>query len=181
MPPTAKSWSPMLWIAAGFLVVSIAARFVPHLPNMTPVTALALFAGAWLPVPLALPLALGGLFIGDVALGWVAQNLMGYLAIALTVALGAWLRARQRPLVIGGAALSGSLVFFILSNFGVWLEGVLYPRTWDGLVACFAAGVPFYRHQLIGDLVATALLFGGFAVVCRWCGRPAPIPVSVRH
>ena len=169
-----------MWLAVGFLVVGILARFVPHLPNMTPVTALALFAGAWLPVPLALTLTISGMVIGDVALGWVAQNLIGYLAIGLTVGLGVWLRARQRPLVIAGTALSGSLLFFLLSNFGVWLEGLLYPRTWDGLVACYAAGLPFYRHQLAGDLIATTVLFGGFALACHW-RRGRPIPVSVRH
>ncbi|MBI4227972.1 MAG: hypothetical protein HY600_06870 [Candidatus Omnitrophica bacterium] len=158
----------MMWTAVGFFAVGALARFIPHPPNLTPLTAMALFAGAWLPMPVALVLAVGALFVGDLALGWGPQNLLGYVALGLTVLLGARLRSRWRPLAIGGATLSGSLLFYLLSNFGVWLEGLLYPRTGAGLVACYVAGIPFYRWQLVGDLAYTALLFGGFSLVCRW-------------
>lgn len=180
MPPSERSSSPMFWAAVAFCGVGVLARFIPHLPNVTPLTAMALFAGAWLPTPIAFLLAVGALFVGDVALGWVAQNLMGYFAIGLTVLLGAWVRSRRRPVAIAGAALSGSLLFFLLSNFGVWLEGLLYPKTWAGLVACYVAGIPFYRHQLLGDVVYTALLFGGFALVCRWRRWAVPSPAAAR-
>ncbi len=180
MPPSAKSSSPMMWTAAGFLAVGALVRFIPHPYNLTPLTAMALFAGASLPAPVALVLAVGALFVGDVALGWVAQNLMGYLAIGLTVLLGLGVRRGRRPVAITGAALSGSLIFFLLSNFGVWLEGLLYPKTWAGLVACYVAGIPFYRHQLLGDLAYTALLFGGFALVCRWRRWAVPSPAAAR-
>ena len=180
MPPSVKSSSPMFWTAVGFLAVGTLARFIPHPYNMTPLTAMALFAGAWLPAPVAFLLGVGALFVGDVALGWVAQNLMGYVAIGVTVLLGLGLRPGRRPVAIAGGTLSGSLLFFLLSNFGVWLEGLLYPRTWEGLIACYVAGIPFYRHQLAGDAVFAALLFGGFALVCRWRGWMASSPAAAR-
>lgn len=156
--------------ALGFFLVGAMGRFLPHPPNVTPLTAMALFAGAQFPAPVAMLLGVGALLVGDVALGWGPQNLMGYPSMVLTVLLGLWLRRRRRPLPLAGAALAGSTLFFLLSNFGVWLEGLLYPRTWAGLVACYVAGIPFYRQQVVGDLAYTALLFGGYAVLCRRCG-----------
>lgn len=163
----------MKLMALGFLVVGAVARFLPHPPNMTPLTAMALFAGTQFPWPYAMGLGIGAMLVGDIALGWTPQNLAGYLVMAITVAIGRWVRRHPKPARVAGGAVSGSLLFFILSNFGVWLEGWLYPRTWEGLTACYVAGIPFYRNQLLGDLAYTALLFGGFALMHRWveCGR----------
>ena len=63
------------------------------------------------------------------------------------------------------ASVAGSTLFFFISNFGVWLLGCgqgWYPATMNGLAHCFAAGIPFYRNSLAGDLVYTAVLFGSF-------------------
>ncbi len=162
-----RSW-PMMVTAVAFLGGGAVVRFLPHPPNLTPLTAMALLAGVAWPMPVAALFAIGAMLVGDLALGWVSQNLMGYVSLALIVALGTRLRARLRPGRMMGSAVAGSSIFFLLSNFGVWVEGRLYPRTWDGLVACYVAGLPFYRNQLAGDLLYTALLVGGFAWLCRW-------------
>lgn len=174
-----KSW-PMMVTAVAFLGVGAVVRFLPHPPNLTPLTAMALLAGVAWPMPVAALFAIGAMLVGDLALGWVAQNLMGYVSLALIVALGTRLRARLRPGQMTGSAVAGSLIFFVLSNFGVWVEGLLYPRTWEGLVACYVAGLPFYRNQLAGDLLYTTLLVGGFAWICRWRQWPALHPAAAR-
>jgi hypothetical protein len=91
-----------------------------------------------------------------------------YAAFALVVVLGRWLLRRRRsgPRV-AGAAVVASILFFLVSNFGVWLGGALYPRTLEGLAACYVAAIPFFGATLLGDVVYAAALFGGLALVER--------------
>jgi hypothetical protein len=69
--------------------------------------------------------------------------------------------------VIGGAAMASSVLFFLLTNFGMWLFSGFYPLTSAGLIACYVAAIPFFQNTLAGDLVFTGLLFGGFAIAER--------------
>jgi len=155
-------------VATGLILLGAASRLLPHPPNFTPVTALALFGGACLPLRRqAFLVPLLALFLSDLVLGFHNQMPGIYLGMLLIAALGRRLRDRRRPAPIAGAALLGSGIFFLVSNFGVWAAGTLYPRTGAGLAACFLAGVPFFGPTLLGDLVYTAALFGGLALVER--------------
>ena len=78
---------------------------------------------------------------------------------AATVWLGTRLRDRAQPLPTLGLALTSSLAFFVASNFGVWAAYTMYPKTLSGLMLCYAAGLPFYQHRIIGDLLFTAAMF----------------------
>jgi hypothetical protein len=57
-----------------------------------------------------------------------------------------------------------SILFFIVTNFGVWLTGGgwFYPKTWQGLMECYTLAIPFFRNTVAGDLVYTGALFGLF-------------------
>jgi len=101
-----------------------------------------------------------------------------YGSFALNVVLGRLIRDRRSPLVVGGAALAGSVLFFVITNFGVWLSSDLYPQTAEGLVVCYVAAIPFFRNTLAGDLLYACVLFGGFALA-EWRfpalrGQPRP-------
>lgn len=153
----------------GIVVLAAAMRIIPHPPNFTPITAMALFGGAYLSgtipafiVPLA-AMSLSDLFLG----GFDATMPFIYGSFAVTVGLGFWIRQRSSVLRIGAAALISAVLFFVISNFGVWLVGGLYPRTAEGLITCFVAAVPFFRQTLLGDLIYTATFFGGFAYMQR--------------
>jgi hypothetical protein len=96
----------------------------------------------------------------------------------LVVGIGLMLRGRRRPLPILGGALAGSVLFFVLTNFGVWAIGDIYPKTLAGLSACYIAAIPFFRGTLEGDLLYTLVLFGGFALLERGFAplrEPSPI------
>src|SRR5260370_22296289 len=94
-------------------------------------------------------------------------------ALLIPVYLG-WLnRNRSSVGAVAAAALASSLSFFAITNFMVWAIGTLYPHTTAGLAACFTAGVPFYRNQLLGDAFYTVALFGGYAAFSPLL-RPPP-------
>ena len=154
----------LLVIIAGALL-----RLLPHPPNFAPIGAMALFSGAYLgrrPLALAAPVA--ALFASDLILGFYEGMIFQYAAVLFAVATGWLLLERHKgALRIGVAALASGILFFIVSNFGVWLGSGLYPRTLAGLVDCYVAAIPFFRNSLAGDLVYAAILFGGFALVQR--------------
>jgi hypothetical protein len=152
------------WLIAALLLLGIVARLVPHPWNATPVMAIALFGGAYLSKRWAILLPLAIVAISDVLIGWHDTVPFTWGAFVLTGMLAWWIRTRPSPFRILASALAGSTVFFLMTNFGVWVAGGLYPRTADGLWRCYVAAIPFFRSTVLGDLVYTAALFGGYAL-----------------
>jgi hypothetical protein len=154
-------------LAALLLAIGSAAalRLVPHPPNFSPIDAMALFSGAYVGRrALAFVAPLAALLLSDLALGFYPGMLFQYLTVALIVLLGSLALSRVTVLRLAGAALASSLLFFAVSNFGVWAVSGMYPQTLAGLSACYLAAIPFFQNTVAGDLFYTVLLFGGFRV-----------------
>jgi hypothetical protein len=142
-----------------------ALRLVPHPPNFSPIDAMALFSGAYLGrrgIAFVAPLA--AVLLSDVVLGFYNGMATVYATVALIVAIGWWVSSRRTPLRIAAAAIASSVVFFVVTNLGMWLFSGFYPLTPAGLAACYVAAIPFFQNTVAGDLFDAALLFGGFAL-----------------
>lgn len=157
-------------VLAGMILAAAASRLIPHPPNFIPLAALALFGGAsFASKRAAFFVSLAGLFLSDLVLGFYSITPVIYGSFALITCLGFWLRRRQSIWWIAATTVAGAALFFVLTNFGVWLIGDLYPKVWTGLVDCFVAAIPFFRNTLLSDLLYSALLFGGLALAeKRW-------------
>jgi hypothetical protein len=180
-PPSKAVKLPFLRYSAGMsdnrtrlaiLLLAILAaammRLIPHPPNFTPIGAMALFGGAYLGRRwLAFAAPLGALLLSDLVLGFYSGMAFVYAATALAVLLGWALQARRSPVRVVGAALASAVLFFLVTNFGMWLFSGFYPLTAAGLAACFVAALPFFQNSLAGDLVFCGLLFGGWALAER--------------
>ncbi|NQY68625.1 MAG: hypothetical protein HRT72_13005 [Flavobacteriales bacterium] len=163
----------------GFFILLVAfSRFLDHPWNFTPVAAMALFAGAYLKNrTLAYLLPLGSLLLSDGVLeiahqlghfehgGFYSGMYYVYAGFALIVFLGSKVGKNIKAVSVIGGALAGSLSFFILTNLGTWMGGTLYPMTLEGLSACYAAGIPFFRHAVLGDLIYVTAFFGAFELM----------------
>jgi hypothetical protein len=148
------------------IVAAAALRLVPHPPNFTPIGAMALFSGAYLGRrALAFAAPIGALLLSDLVLGFYHGMGTVYFSTALVVVIG--MLALRRPSVIrvGAAALAGSALFFVVTNFGMWLFSGFYPQTLPGLEGCFIAAIPFFQNTVAGDLFYATLLFGGFKLL----------------
>ena len=144
-----------------------ALRLVPHPPNFSPIDAMALFSGAYLGKRgLAFAAPFGALFLSDVILGFYSGMPFVYGSVAAIVLIG-WVVSKRSVFHIAVAAVASSVLFFVITNFGVWFNDGMYARTMDGLAECYSAAVPFFQNTLAGDLVYSALLFGGFALLQR--------------
>ena len=153
-----------------YVLGAILFRILPHPWNATPVAAMFLFSGAMFRSKInSLLVPLAALLVSDFvvdrllyhnAWSWFSPfTWTGFLIIGL---LGWTLRGKFHWLSIPGASVLGSTLFFLLTNFGVWAGWNIYSRSLAGLAECYAAGLPFYRNTLLGDLAWNAVMFGSY-------------------
>lgn len=143
-------------------------RLLPHPANIAPIGALAIFAGAKLPKKWALTVPLGAMILSDIFIGFhnvIAYTWGTYALIALLSS--GFLRNNTSTIRIAGMTLSGSFIFFAISNFGVWLHSGMYAHTLSGFIQTYVMALPFYQNSLIGDIGFTALLFTSYSLILK--------------
>ncbi|MCS6790033.1 MAG: hypothetical protein NZ580_03545 [Bacteroidia bacterium] len=148
-----------IWAWLLLVGIGVAGRLLPHPPNFTPVEAVSIYGGAWLqPIWLAYATPVLVMAITDFILGW--HNLWPFTwgGMVLGAVLGRnWLEpGRWRS--AAGLGLLQSTLFFLITNFGVWLQGY-YGYTSQGLIACYIAAIPFYHYQVLGALTFSTLFW----------------------
>ncbi|MFD0739953.1 DUF6580 family putative transport protein [Lysobacter koreensis] len=176
-PASTTSFAAGPLVLVALIVIAALTRVLPHPPNFSPVEAIALFGGAYFASKRwAVLVPLVGLLISDLVLARLNGGLYAswfgsagiwlvYLCIALTSVLGFGLRGKVSGARVLGYSLLGSVLFFVVTNFGAWLSDPMYPKTLAGLLAAYAAGVPFFQWTVLGTLFYAAILFGGFALL----------------
>ncbi len=146
-------------ILFGMILFAAFTRLLPHPPNVTAVTAMALFAGAqfsnkkWAFLAPVIAMALS-----DIFLGFYEISVFVYLGFILVTTLG-YITKKMNA----GVVLTSSVLFFITTNLGVWF--LHYPLTAEGLSTCFTLAIPFFVNSLIGDFFFAGLLFYSFSWV----------------
>lgn len=163
------------------VAVSVAGRLWQPAFNVTPLAGAAIAAGAVFPNPLvAATVPLAALGISNLVLpgfgssaGSLLMAAVVYAALTWPVLMGGRVR-NGRWLTVVGAALASSLVFFLATNFAYWCLSNDYPHTFAGLLACYAAGLPFYRWMPVGDVAWTLVFTGGLAALGRFAGSSQP-------
>ncbi len=151
----------------GTIVLAAISRLLPHPPNFTPIAAMALIGGSFFASSAtAFGVPLAAMLLSDAVIGFHRGMPVIYACFALTVCIGFSLRGKRTLARVAGATLASSILFFIVTNFAVWAfgHGRLYPMTLEGLLACYVAAIPFFQSSLAGDVLYSALLFGGFAL-----------------
>ncbi len=120
----------------------------------------------------AIGIAISALFISDGLIhlqsqqGLYASRSLDYLSLVLALLFALVLLSKQKNFFTAiGSALGASLVFFVASNFFVWLTSTMYPHNWSGLASCFELAIPFYRGTLLGDVVFTAVFVGAVELI----------------
>jgi len=158
-----KKYSIEKYIAVGVVVLgAVLLRLVPHLPNVAPIGALALFSGAILSGPVGFAIPLVAMGISDIFLGFHSTIPYVYGSFLLIGGIGYMIRKKTSPLTIALASLCGSLLFFVVTNFGSWLTSPLYQKNMSGLLQSYVMGLPFFRNTLLGDLFYNAVFFVGY-------------------
>ena len=147
------------FVILAFLLIAVLLRLIPHLPNFTPVTAIALFGGLYFTnKSLAYLAPLFIMVVSDLFLGFHSISIVVYTAFIFVSFIGT---QTKKPSVF--TILLSSICFFIITNFGVWLMG--YPKTWTGFIECYTLAIPFFRNSLLGDFFYSGVMILGFNFV----------------
>lgn len=159
-------------------LLAIAARLAPHPANFAPVAALAMFIGAtaWQQPTktgrmAALILPIAALLISDWVIGFYSWQVMVsvYAGFSISIILGLLIRRNYSWQTVFAASLTGSVIFFLLTNAAVWAFTPMYDKTIAGLLESYTLALPFFRNSLVGDLAYSAVLFGAYQLA----GAPA--------
>ncbi len=157
-----------LTVVAIIIVLAAFSRLIPHLPNFTAVTAIALFAGAQFGKRLeAFLIPIAALLLSDFFLGAFYEGFYWvYISFVLVVLLGTTIKQNSISSTYL-TTIGASILFFLVSNFGVWMGSRFYTQDFTGLVACYTAAIPFFRNAILGDLVYVTIIFGAFEIIKR--------------
>ena len=140
-----------------FIIVAALMRLIPHPPNFVPITAIAIFAGVKfnnIKIAYAIPISI--MLISDLFIGFYSISLFVYLAFILIITYSSLIKKYSLKNII-----LSSVMFFVITNFGVWLMGG-YPKSIEGLVLCYTMAIPFFTNSIIADLFFSAILYYGF-------------------
>ncbi|MCD4734448.1 MAG: hypothetical protein K8R53_00255 [Bacteroidales bacterium] len=158
--------NPRFLLIISVIFIGAVMRLLPHWPNFTPITAMALFGGAYLSRKhLAYIIPLAAMVFSDLILGFHNLMIPVYLCFALIVFLSTFLKNRINPVTVIGASLVSSILFYLVTNFGVWAITPYYTKDISGIIQCYVAGLPFLRNGMLGDIFYNAVFFGGFYFV----------------
>ncbi|MBW7959880.1 hypothetical protein H3C65_00075 [Patescibacteria group bacterium] len=152
-----RNWPSFLLI----VLLAVIARLVPHIPNFVPITGLALFSGAHFKNKISFLIPLAAMAISDIFLGFHNTIPYVYLSFIVIFFIGRLIK-KTSFLAVASASLISAVLFFLITNFGVWQAGSMYPKTVEGLLQCYLMGLPFFRNTVLGDLFYSFLFFYGF-------------------
>ncbi len=166
-------------LIVALIVIGILGRMIPHPPNFTPIIAIALlashvFKNKW--IVILTPLM--AMWISDLVLNnyrytghhdggflvFSSSSLWVYGPIICIALLGTVLIKKVKISNIALSSISGSLIFFLVSNFGVWISGTMFPKSLFGLIECYTFALPFFGNALVGDLVYCTILFTSYSL-----------------
>ena len=161
-------------LAGGLIFFAVLARFLrieylPSFPNFEPLTAVSLLAGSALGGIYSFVVPLSSVAFSDLIIGNTNIFIFTWSAWMIIGMSGMFLKRQIRErkvfsgtLLLSGAGILAALFFYLYTNFGVWLLGGWYPKTGDGLLACYIAGLPFLRFNLLGNLIAVPVISATF-------------------
>jgi hypothetical protein len=181
MNMAAKKLNLRFGVITTMIILAALSRLIPHPHNFSPIGAMALFGAAYYSKRFwAFAIPIVSMWISDLALNnivygayfdhfvwFYSGSLFTYGAFALVTLLGMFALKKVRIHNLVLSALGASSIFFIVSNFGVWFSGLMYPKDLGGLATCYVAGLPFFQNTLFSDLFYSAVLFGAFEFSLR--------------
>lgn len=171
--------SSQIALVGAAVLIAVGSRVLPHPPNFTPLAALGLFAGAMSVRPwVAVLVVVAAMLMSDAVIGFHSLMPVVYGCLLVNLAIGFRLMRSRDGFQLGAASCGrivvgsfiGSLLFFLVTNFAVFLT--FYPATGAGLLACYTSALPFFQYTLTGDLFYSAVLFGTYALCTAKSSAP---------
>ena len=136
------------------------ARLIPHPPNFTPIIAVAIMSSYFFRnILLSCTVIIISMLLADIFIGFYKNIFFVYLSLLLITYIFSHInrKIKLKNLFIFG--LLGSIIFFILSNFGVWILSEMYEKNLNGLINCYLLAVPFFINTLLSTIIFSYTAF----------------------
>ena len=166
-------------IAVILILFAAFSRLMPHPANFTPIAAIALFSAVYLDKKYFLIIPVIAMLLGDIFLGFYSTMVWVYGSFAVIALIGLWLKKHKSVGYIFGTTVVSSIIFFIITNFGVWASGY-YEYSVNGLIQCYTMAIPFFRNSIAGDLVYVTVMFGIYELVNRYIVSPKAVEEKIK-
>ncbi len=139
-------------------------RFLPHLPNFSPLYASLIFSGAYASRMRWAFLPLLALLVSDFFIGFYAWPIMlaVYLSLTANIFIGRKLKKNLNALSVLNASLLSALLFFVITNTAVWYLGTWYSHDISGLMSCYTLAIPFFKTTIASTVLYSGLMFGAY-------------------
>ena len=150
---------------AYFLILAAAIlRFLPHLPNFAPITAMALFGGAYLNKKFAFLVPIAAMVVSDYFIGFdsLESRAIVYGSFMLSGGIGLWIKNHKSIANIVGGTLLSSVLFYLVTNFAFFYPPTMYSHDLSGVIASYINALPFFRGTLLGDFFYVGVTFGSY-------------------
>ena len=139
-----------------FLILGITFRVIPHPPNFTPILSIALLSGYYIKNRYSILLPIAIMLFSDIALGGNPMGYWVYISITLIILLGYFIKNNAKNIILN--SLLSSLLFFLITNFGVWATGG-YSYTLYGLIECYTLAIPFFKNTLMSTVFFSMFIY----------------------
>lgn len=157
-----------LLLPLSIIFFAVILRLLPHPPNFAPIAAMAIFGGAYLSKKYALVIPLLAMFFSDLILGFHSTIGFVYGSFLISGLIGIWIgKKRTFNRFMFGTFLS-SVLFFVVTNFGVWLTTPIYERTIQGIINCYFMAIPFFKSTFISDFFYVSLFISSYELAVRF-------------
>ena len=149
------------------ILIGAFSRIIPHPPNFTAIGAISILGGVYFGKNyLAFLVPILSMLISDFLLGF-NMTLSVYLSFLIMIPLGIGIKNKLSNLSVIKTSIYASIVFFLITNFSVWIFSTVYPNNIYGLLICYYAGIPFFFNTLLGNIFFSFSLFGIYEIVSK--------------
>ncbi len=146
--------------SVGLILLMVFSRLIPHPPNFTPIIATGILCGYFFKdLKLSLIILLLSMLISDLLIGFYSNMLFVYSSLFLITLFAFKMNNKINIKNLFLFGFAGSFLFYLISNFGVWIFGSLYPKNIGGLIECYFMAIPFFKNTLISTTVFIYLVF----------------------
>ena len=151
------------FLILGVIVLGVLTRLIPHPPNFTPILSFALLSSVYSKNNLGILIPISIMVISDFYLGTHGAMVWVYSALFIIYLIGYFFikNISFKNILVG--SVIGSLMFFIVTNFGVWLIG--YPKSLAGLMQCYIAAIPFYKNTLLSSIFYSTIIHSCYIII----------------
>ena len=151
-----------LFLAFTTIIVLSLFRLIPHPPNFTPILAISVFAGIKFNNNLfSFLVPIIAMLISDAIIGFHSGILVVYSAIFLSAVIAKKFNS------INSSVLASCIIFFLVTNFQVWIVSPGYSKSLSGILECYTLAIPFFGMTFLSTFFYSYILFYGYALLTK--------------